>query len=271
MKSIKERVYSILVSTEGRSILDRIIAIGLMLLIILNVFAVVFETVDSLRAEYQDYFLAFEAFSVGVFTVEYLLRLWVAPMDGRYKRPITGRIRYAFTPMAIIDLVAILPALLPFISGVDMRVVRVFRLIRLFRLLKMTRYVQSLNSLGNVVTQKKEVLLVTTAMISFLLLFSGSLMYLVEHEAQPEQFPDIPSSLWWGIATLTTVGYGDIFPITPLGKILGGLIAFLGIGMFALPAGILAGGFAEEVERLQKKKIAQKETCPRCGEPLRPD
>jgi voltage-gated potassium channel len=134
--------------------------------------------------------------------------------------------------------------------------------LRLFRLFKMGRYVESLNTLDDVVKSRKEELLVTVVMILMLLLFSSSLMYVVEHEAQPDKFPDIPSALWWGVVTLATVGYGDVFPVTPLGKFFGGIIAFLGIGMFALPTGILASGFAEEVRR---RRLKEAHCCPNCG------
>ncbi|MBX3267656.1 MAG: ion transporter [Acidobacteria bacterium] len=267
LEQLKFKIYDVLVETEDGETIDRIVAFLLMLLIMLNVIAVVLESVDSIAASYASEFYYFEIFSVAVFTLEYLLRLWIAPLDPRYSGAVRGRIRYAFTPMAVIDLLAILPAFIPLFFAVDLRMMRVLRLFRLFRLLKLGRYVDSLDSLGRVVRAKREVLLVTTTMIVILLLFAGSLMYAAESDAQPDKFPDIPSALWWGIATLTTVGYGDVFPITPLGKLLGGAIAFLGIGMFALPAGILASGFAEEVERRRAKARAAS-TCPHCGEPV---
>jgi voltage-gated potassium channel len=124
------------------------------------------------------------------------------------------------------------------------------------------RHIEALNTLDDIVRAKKEEFFVTMVMIAMLLLFSSSLMYLVENEAQPDKFPDIPSAMWWGIATLTTVGYGDIFPVTPLGKLLGGFIALLGIGMFALPTGILASGFAEELAK--RKNRGEKCVCPHC-------
>ncbi len=126
----------------------------------------------------------------------------------------------------------------------------------------MSRYVDSLNTLDDVVRSKKEELVVIIIMILMLLLFSSSLIYVVEAEAQPDKFPDIPSAMWWGVATLTTVGYGDIYPITPLGKILSGFIAFLGIGIFALPTGILASGFAEEIQK--RRKQSEIVFCPHC-------
>ncbi|MBK9163704.1 MAG: ion transporter [Acidobacteria bacterium] len=267
LEQLKRKIYDVLVETDDGETIDRIVAVLLMILIFLNVIAVVIESVESVAVRYAGFFFAFELFSVAVFSVEYLLRLWIAPLDPRYAGAVRGRLRYALTPMAVIDLLAILPAFLPLFMAVDLRMMRVLRLFRLFRLLKLGRYVDSLDALSRVVRAKQEVLLVSTTMIVILLLFAGSLMYAAENEAQPDKFSDIPSALWWGIATLTTVGYGDVFPVTPIGKVLGGVIAFLGIGMFALPAGILASGFAEEVESRRAKSRAEG-TCPHCGEPL---
>lgn len=263
LRNFKLRVYDILVETDDGEMIDRIVAVILMLLILLNAVAVVLETVDEIYQSFAPLFYSLEAVSVTIFTIEYLLRLWVAPLDARYAKPFWGRLRYALTPLAIIDLLAILPFFLPLIFTVDLRIIRFLRVFRLFRLFKMHRYVESLNSLGDVIRSKKEELVIILAMISMLLLFSASLMYLVENEAQPDKFPDIPSAMWWGVATLTTVGYGDVFPVTPLGKLLGGFIAFLGIGMFALPTGILASGFAEEVQKRRRKN--QDCLCPHCG------
>lgn len=240
LERIKIRVYDVLVETEDGEVVDRVVAVFLMLLILLNAAAVVAETVDDLNQRFGSVFHAIEIVSIVIFTAEYLLRLWIAPLDARYAKPLAGRLRYAFSLMAIVDLLAILPAFLPLVFTVDLRIIRFLRIFRLFRLFKMSRYVESLNSLDDVVRSKKEELLVILVMIAMLLLFSSSLMYVVETEAQPDKFPDIPSAMWWGVATLTTVGYGDVYPVTPLGKLLGGFIAFLGIGIFALPTGILS-------------------------------
>jgi voltage-gated potassium channel len=260
LEKIKYRVYDILVETDDDEVVDKIVAVMLMILILINALTVVLETVDDLNQKYGAIFNAIELVSVTIFSVEYILRLWIAPLNPRFAKPVAGRVKYALTPLAIVDLLAILPAFLPLIFPMDLRIVRFLRVFRLFRLLKMNRYVESLNTLDDVVRSKKEELFVTLAMIAMLLLFSSSLMYLIENEAQPDKFPDIPSAMWWGMATLTTVGYGDIFPVTPLGKLLGGFIALLGIGMFALPTGILASGFAEEI----KKRNGRDRICPAC-------
>lgn len=263
LEKVKYRVYDILVETDDDELIDKIVAVILMILILVNALAVVLESVDDLNQKYGSFFYALEMVSVAIFTVEYLLRLWVAPLNPKYAGRF-GRLRYAFSLMAIIDLLAILPAFLPFIFTVDIRFIRILRIFRLFRLFKMSRYVQSLDSLDDVVRSKREELVVTVVLISMMLVLSSSLMYLFETEAQPDKFPDIPSTLWWGVVTLTTVGYGDVFPITPVGKVFGGFIAFLGIGMFALPTGILASGFAEEIKsRKEKNKVCP--PCPHCG------
>jgi voltage-gated potassium channel len=262
-EKIKYHVYDILVETDDGELVDKIVAVILMLLILINALAVVLESVDDLNQKYGTLFHALEMVSVAIFSVEYLLRLWVAPLNPKYAGRF-GRLRYALSLMAVIDLLAILPAFLPLIFTVDIRFIRILRIFRLFRLFKMSRYVQSLDTLDDVVRSKKEELLVTVVMILMMLLLSSSLMYLFETEAQPDKFPDIPSTLWWGVVTLTTVGYGDVFPVTPAGKVFGGFIAFLGIGMFALPTGILASGFAEEIKsRKEKNRVCP--PCPHCG------
>jgi voltage-gated potassium channel len=261
-EKIKYRVYDILVETDDGELIDRVVAVILMILILINALVVVLETVDEYDAAYGSLFHAIEVVSVAIFTVEYLLRLWVAPLDPQYAGRF-GRLRYALSLMAAIDLIAILPALLPFIFPMDLLVLRFLRTFRLFRLFKMSRYVESLNTLDDVIIAKKAELLVSMAMIGMLLLFSSSLMYLVEHQAQPDKFPSIPAALWWGIVTLTSVGYGDTFPITPLGKLLGGFTAFLGVAMFALPTGIFAAGFAEEIAKRRHRDVECR--CPNCG------
>ncbi len=262
-EKIKYHVFDILVETDDGEIIDRIVAIFLMILILLNTIAVVLETVETINQEYAAYFHALEVFSVVVFTLEYILRLWVAPLEKRFSGRF-GRLRYAVTIFALIDLVAVLPFYLPLLFPMDLLVIRFLRVFRLFRLFKLNRYARSLNTLDDILRNKKEELLVTFAMLMMLLLFSSSLMYLVEHDAQPDKFPDIPTAMWWGIVTLTTVGYGDAFPITVLGKILGGFVAILGIALFAIPTGIIAAGFNEELEKIRLKDKIKCPACPHC-------
>jgi len=163
--------------------------------------------------------------------------------------------------MALIDLFAILPFYLPMLIPVDLRFLRALRLFRLLRLLKMGRYSNAMRVVGSILKRKRPELVVIFVIILVLLIISSSLMYYVENVAQPEKFGSIPETFWWSICTLTTVGYGDVTPVTPFGKVCAGFIALLGIGMFALPAGILASGFEEEMLRKGSTKLS----CPYCG------
>lgn len=250
--SIKRRTFEILGA--------KAFVVCLMALIFLNVIAVVLQTVQSLASQYAAFFRVFAVVSVLAFTAEYALRVWTCTLDERFRRPILGRVRFVLTPLALVDLAAILPFYLPFLLPVDLRFLRSVRLLWMFRLFKMDRYTESFGMLGNVFRKRKEELLVTLFVGLVLLVISSSLMYFVENAAQPEEFSSIPASMWWGVQTLTTVGGGDVYPVTPLGQLLGGLIATVGIGMFALPAGILGSGLVAEIQGKDPEK-----TCPHCG------
>ncbi|HUS76181.1 MAG TPA: ion transporter [Methanothrix sp.] len=234
----------------------------IMALIVLNVAVVVLETVDWLNASYAQLFRAFDLFSVAVFTVEYILRAWICTENPKFKAAFSGRLHYLITPMAIIDLIAILPFYLPFIFP-DLRFVRAIRLFRLFRILKLARYSDALKTFAEVLNLKKEELGVTFFATLILLVISSSMVYEVENAVQPEVFANIPDAMWWGVVTLTTVGYGDIYPVTPIGKVIGSIVVISGIGLFALPAGILASGFNEVLQR-RRDKVRKRMICPHC-------
>ncbi|MGD2175295.1 MAG: ion transporter [Candidatus Brocadiaceae bacterium] len=259
-KSVKRRVFEIMEKGLGddRDLPSRTFEVSIMALIALNVVAVALGTVGSLRARYGALFQAFETFSVAVFTAEYLARMWSCASVPAYAHPIKGRLRFALTPMAMVDLAAILPFYMPMILPVDLRVVRAIRLVRLF---KLGRYSDSLRTLGGAIRAKKHELSITVFVVFVLLVISSSLMYFVENRAQPEAFSSIPAAMWWAVSTLTTVGYGDMYPVTVLGKLLGALISLLGIATFALPAGIIASGFAQELQRRFRRAVV----CPHCG------
>lgn len=229
-------------------------------LISFNVLAVILETVDSLFDDYSDLFTYFEYFSVACFSMEYLLRIWCCNINKKFSGSWIGRIKFLLTPMALVDLLSIAPFYLPMITDLDLRFLRAIRLSRIFRLFKIGRYSSAYTLIKHVIILKKEYLAITIVFGATLLIVASSLMYFIEHEAQPQVFSSIPATMWWGIITLTTVGYGDTFPITPLGKFLSGLLALLGIGLFALPAGILASGFSEEIQKQKCESL-----CPHCG------
>jgi voltage-gated potassium channel len=264
--SFKQRVHELLEPGSADDRASRLVDGGLMILIALNVLAMVLETIERVHALAPEWFWWFEVISVGIFTVEYLLRVWSCTASARFARPVRGRARFMMTPLAVIDLLVILPFWLPML-GVDLRVVRSIRLFRVFRLLKLGRYSTALQTFGRVLTSKREDLLATILLMGLLLLLGASFMYYVEHEVQPEQFPSIPETMWWGIATLTTVGYGDVYPMTHLGRLLGAVIMVLGIGMFALPTGILGAAFVEELQRTQAQDAGGR-CCPHCGKPI---
>lgn len=233
---------------------------GIMILILANVLSVILETVDPLFTTYRAAFYLFESISVAIFSVEYLGRVWGAPDHSQYNGAIQGRVKYMLSPYMIVDLLAILPF---FVGAViDLRFLRALRLVRFLRLFKLVRYSKSIRLFIRVIQRKIDDLVMTFSVTGILLVVASSIMYFLEHDAQPEVFSSIPATLWWGVVTLTTVGYGDVYPVTPLGKIFGAIIAIFGIGLFALPASILASGFIEEAMRQDPTK------CPHCGEPL---
>jgi len=246
--ALRERIYRVIEAPEPDDWKSRWFDGFMVVLIISNVVAVILETIDVMAKEYTAFFWAFELFSVAVFTIEYFLRFWVAVEsgDGRYHHPFTGRVRYALTPMALIDMIAILPFYLSWFLAVDLRFMRVFRLLRL---LKLTRYSPALEILGAAFHTQRRTLAAALVIIVILLVFASSVIYLLEKDIQPETFSSIPKAMWWGLATLTTVGYGDVTPVSAAGKVFGGFIMVLGIGMFAMPAGILATAFANEVRK----------------------
>jgi voltage-gated potassium channel len=262
LRDSKQRVFRALEGDQSRA--GRIMGFALLNLILLNLFAVILETVPSLAAAYGGAFSAFERFSVAVFSVEYILRVWSCTSSARYKHAVWGRVRFALSPLALIDLAAIAPAYLPGDVFLDLRYARVVRLVRLLRVLKMARYSRTLRTFSNVVSAKAWDLGVIGFFLVVLLIVSSISMFFAEHQAQPDVFSSVPAAMWWGVVTLTTVGYGDIFPVTPLGKLIGALIALVGIGFFALPAGILAAGFAEEIHKGREEKRC----CPHCGKEL---
>lgn len=224
----------------------------LIVLIIANTGAVVLESIDDIYYPYQDIFDKFEMFSIVIFSIEYLIRLWAVAEKNIHKIWQT-RLQHITSFHAIIDLIAIMPIFFPS-SIIDLRFLRVFRLLRLF---KLTRYFESLRLLLIVMEKERHSFGAVVFILLLLILLSASGIYLVEYHAQPDEFNSIPHAMWWAVVTLTTVGYGDVTPITPIGKMLGAFITILGVGIAALPAGILATGLAQELEHQKQNKINQ--------------
>jgi voltage-gated potassium channel len=220
----------------------RLLEVVLISLISANVIAVVLETIDPLYQAWRSAFDTFELFSLAVFSVEYLARLWVVPEHGTYR----SRLAWAVTPSAVIDLLAVIPALLVLLIPIDLRVLRIFRILRL---LKLTRYSPALGMLLAVFEEEAGAFFACFFILVIMLIIAASGAWLVEHKAQPEDFGSIPAAMWWAVATLTTVGYGDVTPVTVLGKVFASMITVVGIGMAAMPAGIIASGLNSQLRR----------------------
>lgn len=268
MKKIKRRTFEIIQAANEDDIASKIFDLFIIGLIIVNVIVVVADTF-SLPAQWKTISHYIDIISLVIFTIEYLLRIWTADILYPKYGKIKSRLKYIFSFMALIDLFAILPFYIPLIIPIDLRALRLLRVIRLLRIFKVGRYTNALSVVGSVLKKKSSQLVSSMFVVALLMLISSIIMYNVENPAQPEVFTDAFSGLWWAIATFTTVGYGDIYPITAVGKILSGIIALLGIGLVAVPTGIISAGFMEQVETDKKKdKEEQKHYCPYCGKKI---
>lgn len=241
--------YNILHNTEDDSKTNRCINYMLIGLIICNVAAVLLESVNSIYHSYRIYFDTFEEISIAIFSIEYLLRLW-SIVESKPDQPVwKTRFKWMISGAAIIDLMAILPGYLNFFVHFDLRFLRILRLVRL---LKLTRYFVSLQILLAVIGKEKGSFQAVIFILMIMIVMAASGVYIAENQAQPDAFGSIPQAMWWAVVTLTTVGYGDVTPITPVGKLLGAMITILGVGLAALPAGILATGLANELNSRQQ-------------------
>ncbi|MDD1715837.1 MAG: ion transporter [Methanolinea sp.] len=265
---LKLRVHKILEPEDRETRASAFFNVFITAVILISIAVMVLSSVKSLWIQYSLLFSAVFFFTTVVFSIEYPLRLWSCTSDPRYASPFRGRLMWALTPFALIDLFVVFPFYLNIFLGINITALVVLRVFRVFKLI---RYSDSINLIIRVVKAQKG-MLITAYLVLFIALISAStLMFQIENPGQPEKFSSIPATMWWGIVTLTTVGYGDIVPVTAAGKILGGCITLLGIGIFALPAGILASGFTQE---LQKKMSTRRHVhterhgevflCPRC-------
>ncbi|AYO54610.1 MULTISPECIES: ion transporter [Acinetobacter] len=252
--SLRKFVYNNLHNDDYETQFSRAINFLLIFLIIGNVIAVLLESINDVYKVYKIYFDAFENISIVVFTLEYILRFWSVVEKDPFETEWRQRWKYVISGAAIIDLLAILPAYINFFVHIDLRFLRILRLLRL---LKLTRYFVSLQILLRVIEREKGSFQAVIFILLIMIVMAAAGIYVVESRVQPEVFSSIPASMWWAVVTLTTVGYGDVTPITPLGRFLGALITILGVGLAALPAGILANGLANELE-LRKQQLELK-------------
>lgn len=258
---MKQRIYSLVDKGDHGKRINLAFDYFIMSLIILNLLAMILESMIIQTDISTKLFRSFEIFSVGVFSIEYLMRLYVSDITYKSSSRLKSALMFMVSFYGLIDIMAILPFYLPMLIPIDLRFIRVLRLARFLRLLKIGRYNNSLTLIWTVIKEKKTELSIT-AFLAVLVLFTASfLMYYIEGEAQPEKFSSIPSCFWWAIATMTTIGYGDVYPITSLGKFISGIIAIIGIGIVALPTGLICAGF---IDRITRKNDIDR-SCPHCG------
>ena len=230
--------------------------------ILLSAAVAVVETEPVIVAGRETWFAALEWFFTAVFAVEYAARMWVSVEDPRYGPGLKGRIRFALSPAAIVDLIAITPAFLTFVDA-EAYLLRLVRLIRIFRLARLGRFSRAIQDLAHAVSSRQYELLISIGFAFVLMLAASTCLYIVEGPVQPDQFGSILRAMWWAVVTLTTVGYGDVYPITALGRFFAAITAVLGIAVVAVPTGILASGFSEAIKRRRHDaahhEIAQKD------------
>lgn len=254
---IRERLARIFEDEEPRSPATRIFNALLATLIVINVAAVVLESIESLRRQFFWTFVVIEDFATAFFVAEYCFRVW-ASVDFRgrqYGHPVWGRLRYMRSFFALVDLVAVLPAIIGIIGAGDLRVLR---LLRLLRMLKLVRHSTTFGVLWRVLQEEAQSIMALLFILLLTVTISGALMYMIEGEEQPAVFTSIPAAMWWAVETLTTVGYGDMVPVTAAGRILGGAVSIVGIGTLALFSGLITIGFLDQLKLHRTQSAARK-------------
>ncbi|NJL74948.1 MAG: ion transporter [Saprospiraceae bacterium] len=276
--TFKEKVFYLIDNLQGtrEHLWNRRVNGFLVLLIVLSITSIILESFPTLMANYSPIFRTIEVVTVAIFSLEYILRLWTADIKYPNAGRIGSRLKFMLSWMGLVDMLAVLPFYLPYIILVDLRFVRILRIMRLLSIFKLKRYSKAFMMVSEVFSKKQSELSIAAFITLVLLLFSSTIMYHVEHEVQPDKFPDIISTLWWAVATLTTVGYGDVYPITGWGKLVAGVISLLGIGLVALPTGIISAAFVEELSNARQAKEEEAKSaaadtyayCPHCGKQL---
>lgn len=258
--SLRRMVYEHLETGEfrhGLSLFNKIICV----LILLSVLTAILETEQSLVGGHGRLFLAAEWLFTLIFGAEYMVRVWISVENPKYGPGWAGRLRFIKSPAAVLDLLALLPVFLTF-AGSEPFLLRAVRLFRILRVTRLGRFSQAMHFIIEAVASRRYELMLSVCAAMFVLVVSSTLLYFVEGEAQPDNFGSIPRAMWWSIVTLTTVGYGDVFPVTPLGRILAAITAVMGIGLIAMPAGILAAAFSDALQRRKKEAEAEESVRP---------
>ncbi|PKK88748.1 MAG: potassium channel protein [Candidatus Wallbacteria bacterium HGW-Wallbacteria-1] len=264
MKTIKQRVFEIVEAAEGDDLASKIFDWLIIVCIFFNLTVLILDTVDSIKVIVDPYFKAINAVTIYIFTIEYLLRFWSCTSSEKFAGWFKGRAKFVFSIMGIIDLLSIVPFYFETL-GINLSFLRILRIFRVFRIAKLGRYSKSMQLVFRVITNKRGELFASICILLVLMTLASCMMYYAENERQPESFSSIPAAMWWAIATFTTVGYGDACPVTDIGKLIGSIIAVLGIGLFALPTGILGSGFVEELDKNKSKTVM---ICPHCNQEI---
>jgi voltage-gated potassium channel len=248
--SLRQWAYAVLEEGQLETLLSRAVEALLIGLIIANVSAVALETVPAIYVHYKPLFSGFEKFSIAAYTAEYVVRVWSSVEDPRIaaRGPLAGRIAFAMRPLMIVDLLAFLPSYFTLFFPIDLRVLRIFRL---FRLVKLARYSPALPALLGVLYAERSALFASMILTLSVMCVSAELMLLAEGSVQPKTLGTLPDAMYWAITTLTTVGYGDIVPVTAIGRLIAGVTMVVGLLLFALPIGIIANGFVTDLHRRQ--------------------
>lgn len=254
-KDLKCNIYRLLYLGKRSTKTSLYLNYFFIILILINIILSILKTESSIFTKYEPIFNIIWFFSIIVFTIEYVLRIWTCTANPRYKDPIKGRIRYALTIYPIIDLIVLLSFYMPVIYP-EFRFLWFLRLFRVLFLVEIGRYSRSFGILLAVFHEKRAEIILSLIFFMIILIISSTGMYYIESSAQPDTFSSIPAAMWWSVITLTTVGYGDMHPVTPLGKILGGITALIGILVLAFPTGVIASGYVDELQK--RRRIAQK-------------
>ena len=250
MDKARRRIFDIIQIGNKSDLLSKAFDLTIVISIFINLFIVIFETYEE-SVPYLPILKVIEFITIIIFTIEYILRLWTADFLYPEKTRVKATWAFIFSFFGIIDLVTILPYYLPFVFPSGAVAFRIFRVIRIFRLFQINKQYDAFNVIIDVLNDKKSQIFSSVCIIAILMLASSLCMYSLEHEAQPDKFENAFSGIWWTVSAMLTVGYGDIYPITTLGKWMAIVIAFLGVGLVAIPTGIISAGFVEHYSKLK--------------------
>ena len=272
---IKKVIYDTIVDEESKTLAQKIFYASIIALILINITLVSISTLEGISYGYLLFSLIFELIVVIIFTIEYALRLWACNIDKKFRGRF-GRLRYAVQPMIIIDFLAIFPFWAILFTPIPNYYAILGRLLRLLRLFRFGFFKRALYFMAEAIRRKKWELIITIITVIVLVVFCAYIIYYAENRVQPEVYSSIPASLYWGFVTMSTVGYGDMTPITPFGRFFTALVSFLGIGIIAIPAGIISSGMTEVMRERKAARLAKKEgrepeekrKCPHCGKPM---